>query len=124
VVILLILLAITSRQAQFPVAPLGMCYDGIHTLSQIYAGHDIQYAYDAPNGADQGHVWLIVDGQPIDSYYGPVQGDYWTHPQFTYSSLPEIDAGITYQTGYYEDANGNWIKRCPVTGMSEEDQRA
>lgn len=110
--IIVFLLLCTTATCQFPVAPLGMCYDGVHILAGMYTGHQVQYACNAPVAGSQGHVWCLVDGQPIDSYYGPMAGDEWEHPQFLYNSLEELDAGIDKQTSYIESpvGSGNWVK--------------
>lgn len=79
-----------SRYLVFPVAPLGMCYDGAQKLDENYKSFDynVLYMYD-PSGFDsQGHLWVIVEDKDqsdtwmaVDSYYGPMTtDDYYTAP--------------------------------------------
>ena len=74
-----------------PVAA-GMCMDGVRILADQYPDSQITYAYEP---GTPGHVWLIVDGQPIDSYYGPQTATYeWVHPAYSFSTYTELQAAI------------------------------
>lgn len=86
-----LLVSIGYAQPSFPVAPLGDCYNGIQILDDYYKNQQITYMYN-PYPAP-GHVWLLVNNQAIDSYYGPVEGDYW-YNGYRYSSFEELDKGI------------------------------
>ena len=88
--------AITAN-ISFPFAEKHLCYDGVEKLAPYYHGHDVKFAYNDNPG--QGHVWLIVDGQPIDTYYGIVYGSEWTHPQHIYNSFAELEQGVIEITG-------------------------
>jgi len=75
-----------SRSVLFPLAPLGMCYEGSKQMGIIYTGlgHNIMYMFN-PNNT--GHEWVLVeDGSTntwlaVDSYYGVMTtGDYYTAP--------------------------------------------
>jgi hypothetical protein len=108
-IILLILLQISSAQ-QFPVTPLGHCYDGVKELSKYYPAEDILFCYN--QFPEPGHVWLLVRGQPIDSYYGLVDATYyWTHPEHTYKTFDELDKGIIELTGCDLNTSGFCIKK-------------
>ena len=72
--------------------PAGMCMDGVRILADQYPDSQITYAYEP---GTPGHVWLIVDGQPIDSYYGPQTATYeWVHPAYSFGSYAELQAAI------------------------------
>ena len=72
--------------------PAGMCMDGVRILADQYPSSQITYAYEP---GTPGHVWLIVDGQPIDSYLGPQVATYeWVHPAYSFSTYTELQAAI------------------------------
>ena len=72
--------------------PAGMCMDGVRILADQYPTSQITYAYEP---GTPGHVWLIVDGQPIDSYYGPQTATYeWVHPAYSFSTYTELQAAV------------------------------
>lgn len=90
-----------SRYLIFPVAPLGMCYDGAQKLYENYKSFDynVTYMYD-PSGFDsQGHLWVLVENkdQPdtwlaVDSYYGPMATeDYYTAP-YSFAEFKYLDS--------------------------------
>ena len=72
--------------------PAGMCMDWVRILADQYPDSQITYAYEP---GSPGHVWLIVDGQPIDSYFGPQTATYeWVHPAYSFGSYAELQAAI------------------------------
>lgn len=90
-----------SRYVIFPVAPLGMCYDGSQKLQTTYKnfGYSVVYLYD-PSGFDsQGHIWIVVEDkdnpgtwQAVDSYYGTVNGpEYYTAP-YSFADFKYLDS--------------------------------
>ncbi len=90
-----------SRYLVFPVAPLGMCYDGAQKLDENYKSFDynVLYMYD-PSGFDsQGHLWVIVEDKDqsdtwlaVDSYYGPMTtDDYYTAP-YSFADFKYLDS--------------------------------
>jgi len=86
---------ISISQPAFPIAPKGLCYDGVQKLLQYYP--DATIAYNS--GPKQGHVWVIVDGQPIDSFYGNISGSYWENPEFRFANMNDLDLKISELTG-------------------------
>ena len=91
-VMIALLLAITTCQAQFPAAPLGMCQEGSRIASYYYPGHQVQYAYASGN---PGHVWLWVDGTtPVDSYFGvePRTLEWIPQPQYLFNSYQDLES--------------------------------
>ncbi len=90
-----------SRYLIFPVAPLGMCYDGAQKLDENYKSFDynVIYMYD-PSGFDsQGHIWVLVEDKDqldtwlaVDSYYGPMTTeDYYTAP-YSFADFKYLDS--------------------------------
>ena len=80
----------------FPSYPfyLGRCWDGVQNLGPYYEnlGFEVKYAY-RDNDNDGGHVWLLVDNEPIDYYYGRVDDNpssYWMNPEQTYDNIDEF----------------------------------
>lgn len=86
-----ILVVVGHAQPSFPVAPLEDCYDGIQILDDYYNNSNITYMFNPE--PSPGHVWLLVDDQAIDSFYGLVEGDYW-HTGYKYNSFEELNKGI------------------------------
>jgi hypothetical protein len=83
----------------FPVAMPGLCYDGVQEMTPYYTGRDVQFAYNSQ--PSPGHVWLLVDGTPIDSYYGEVPlTKYWLNPEKTFKSFLEMDRYIANTTSF------------------------
>jgi hypothetical protein len=75
---ILVILAIAPlcEAVQFPYAENGNCDQGCQDLALEYPGQEIQWAYWHPTTEDgRGHLALIVDGQLIDSFLGPVDFD-------------------------------------------------
>jgi hypothetical protein len=91
-----------SRCLIFPVAPLGMCYDGAQKLQQSYnrLGYGSFYMYNPSGDDSQGHLWVIVEDKDIantwlavDSYYGPIMEDeYYYSAQYSFAELKYLDA--------------------------------
>jgi len=79
----------------FPVAPLGMCYDGIEHLVEIgaYPGSEIAYNSQMDNG--QGHVWLRRGDKIIDSYWGEKDNSslQWV-PEETFQTFDEFERSL------------------------------
>jgi len=112
--LILILLFVSQVSAedylgvQFPYGQLGSCYDSVQSLGSFYEdkGHTVTYLY-SPR---QDHVWLLVDYQQVDIYWGTVPNGTW-QPEFTYSSYEEFLAGVNKETSYKEIKIGNkWVK--------------
>ena len=91
-----------SRYLIFPVAPLGMCYDGSQELEKAYRnfGYNVTYMYD-PEGFDQqGHLWVIVEDKSksdawlaVDSYYGVVtKDDYYYKAPYSFDDFKYLDS--------------------------------
>lgn len=89
-----------SRYTMFPVAPLGMCYDGSSQLSEIYKsfGHNVIFLYD-PSGFDyQGHLWVAVEDDhsdkwlAVDSYYGVMDDDYYYFAPYSFEEFKYLDS--------------------------------
>lgn len=74
-----------SRSVQFPVTPLGMCYEGSNEMGKIYKdlGYNVTYMYRQDN---PGHEWVLVENDSsnmwlaVDSYFGIIKNsnDYYT----------------------------------------------
>lgn len=90
-----------SRYVIFPVAPLGMCYDGSQQLENTYKsfGYDVNYMYD-PSGFDsQGHLWIVLEDDhtdtwlAVDSYYGVMADDdsYYRAP-YAFADFKYLDS--------------------------------
>lgn len=89
---------IISLLIAFPIAPLGLCYDGVQELARYYPADEVQFAYNSQ--PLPGHTWLLVDGKPIDSYYGGVpRTRYWMFPEKRFGSFPEMESYIAETTG-------------------------
>jgi len=82
----------------FPIAPLGMCYQGTQDMARTYKGrgYNIRYMYMPTTGTlSQSHIWIIVENPEekgswaaVDSYLGIVQDDnYYTAPY----SFPDLE---------------------------------
>jgi hypothetical protein len=95
VIMLAMVLILPVTAVQFPVAPLGLCYDGCEKLirENAYPGATIAY------NSSINHVWLLHDGKVIDTYFGEMtikQSGYVPEKVFDTweefdSSLPRID---------------------------------
>jgi hypothetical protein len=91
---------ILSLLIAFPIAPMGLCYDGVQELARYYPANEVIFAYNS--GPNQGHTWLLVDGKPIDSYYGEVpRTRYWLNPEKRFGSFLEMEKYIADTTGYF-----------------------
>ncbi len=90
-----------SRYIMFPVAPLGMCYDGAQKLEETYRSfdHNVIYMYDPAGFESQGHLWILVEDkdhpgtwQAIDSYYGLMDArEYYTAP-YSFAEFKYLDS--------------------------------
>lgn len=82
---------------QFPYGQLGSCYDSVKFLGSYYEGqgHTVTYLYSP----SQDHVWLLVDQQQVDIYWGKVPDGTWK-PEFTYNSYQDFQAGVKEQTSF------------------------
>jgi hypothetical protein len=96
--ITILLLLASASNISFPIAEEGLCYDGIQELLKYYPNAKIAYN-PYPN---QGHVWIITEDDPIDSYYGPRSGPFWENPTYLFSNMTKLDEKITELTGYKE----------------------
>ena len=87
-------------QPAFPIAPAGMCMDGVRMMSEdsYFASQDLQFAYDPM----QNHVWIIANGQPWDSYYGRMDRTYQNmYPRYVYATYDEMARDISERTRRY-----------------------
>lgn len=92
---------IISRSLAFPVAPLGMCFDGSQKLQENYRslGYSSTYMYD-PSGYDgQGHLWVVVEDKEnrdtwmaVDSYYGAMIDDGYYTAQYSFADFKYLDS--------------------------------
>ena len=91
-----------TRTLIFPVAPLGMCFDGSQSLAKTYSsfGYNICYMYDpSAGGYTQGHLWVTVEDKDqhgkwlaVDSYYGVMTDDvYYTAP-YSFNDIKYLDS--------------------------------
>ena len=80
-----------TRILIFPVAPLGMCFEGSQKLAKTYNsfGYNTSYICDpSAGGYTGGHLWVIVEDRDhqgkwlaVDSYYGVMADEvYYTAP--------------------------------------------
>jgi hypothetical protein len=91
-----------TRTLIFPVAPLGMCFDGSQQVAKTYSsfGYNISYMYDpSAGGYTQGHLWVAVEDKDhqgkwlaVDSYYGVMTDDgYYTAP-YSFDDIKYLDS--------------------------------
>jgi hypothetical protein len=91
-----------SRYTIFPVAPLGMCFEGSQQVAKIYGsfGYNITYMYDpSAGGYNQGHLWVLVEDKDIrekwlavDSYYGSmIDNEYYMAP-YSFADIKYLDS--------------------------------
>ena len=91
-----------NRILIFPVAPLGMCFDGSQKLAETYGsfGYNISYMYDpSAGGYTQGHLWVTVEDKDlhgkwlaVDSYYGVMTDEsYYTAP-YSFDDIKYLDS--------------------------------
>jgi len=73
-----------NKTVRFPVAPLGMCFEGSKTLGKVYKnlGYNVTYMYHQNN---PGHEWVLLEDDSsnkwiaVDSYFGTeISGYYYT----------------------------------------------
>ena len=90
---LFILMCMMLGHAQnFPVANIWDCYNGVDILDDYYQNNSVMYAYN--RYPSPGHCWLIVDGVPIDSYYGVMNIYQYRNPQYLFNSYDEFKKGV------------------------------
>lgn len=90
-----------SKYLIFPVAPLGMCYDGSQKLEATYKnfGYKVMYLYD-PSGFDsQGHLWVAVEDKDhpdtwlaVDSYYGIMNTPEYYIAPYSFKDFKYLDS--------------------------------
>jgi hypothetical protein len=91
-----------TRTLIFPVAPLGMCFEGSQQVAKTYSsfGYNITYMYDPSAGEyTQGHLWVSVEDKDrrgkwlaVDSYYGVMTDDvYYTAP-YSFDDIKYLDS--------------------------------
>ncbi|VVB68946.1 Uncharacterised protein [uncultured archaeon] len=90
-----------GRYIIFPVAPLGMCYDGSQKLESTYKnfGYKVAYLYD-PSGFDyQGHLWVAVEDKDhpntwlaVDSYYGVMTTPEYYSAPYSFMDFRYLDS--------------------------------
>jgi hypothetical protein len=91
-----------SRDVIYPVAPLGMCFEGSQQVAKTYSsfGYNAVYMYD-PNagGYSQGHLWILVEDKDnrgkwlaSDSYYGIMTDDLYYKSPFSFSDIKYLES--------------------------------
>jgi hypothetical protein len=91
-----------SRYTVFPVAPLGMCFDGSQKLAELYNSfnYKTKYLYD-PNagGYSQGHLWIAIEDTTkkdtwlaVDSYYGPMASNEYYFVPYSFDDIKYLDS--------------------------------
>ncbi len=95
VALLIFALLVPASAVSFPVAPLGMCFDGVEKLcsGNAYPGSEIAYSSIMDGG--QGHVWLRQGDMIIDPYWGERSNETvrWV-PEGTFKTFEEFHASL------------------------------
>jgi hypothetical protein len=96
------LIKAVSRYAIFPVAPLGMCFEGSQQVAKIYSsfGYNITYMYDpSAGGYNQGHLWVLIEDKDIrekwlavDSYYGSMTDNEYYMAPYSFADIKYLDS--------------------------------
>ena len=91
-----------TRTLIFPVAPLGMCFDGSQSLAKTYnsLGYNICYMYDPSSGGyTQGHLCVIAEDKDqhgkwlaVDSYYGVMTDDVYYMAPYSFNDIKYLDS--------------------------------
>jgi hypothetical protein len=91
-----------TRATIFPVAPLGMCFEGSQQAAKIYSsfGYNITYMYDpSAGGYTQGHLWVAVEDKDphqkwlaVDSYYGVMTDDEYYKAPYSFNDIKYLDS--------------------------------
>ncbi len=97
ILLFIIMCVILGHSQNFPVADIGDCYRGVDVLDDYYKNSSVLYAYNPY--PIPGHCWLIVDGVPIDSYYGEINNYQYRNPMYVYDSYKNMTEGIKRITG-------------------------
>lgn len=90
-----------TRTLIFPVAPMGMCFDGSQKLTETYSsnGYNTSYMYDpSAGGYTQGHLWVIVEDKDylekwlaIDSYYGVMTDEVYYSAPYSFDDIKYLN---------------------------------
>ena len=91
-----------TRTLIFPVAPLGMCFEGSQQVAKTYSsfGYNISYMYDpSAGGYAQGHLWISVEDKDrrgkwlaVDSYYGVMTDDVYYEAPYSFDDIKYLDS--------------------------------
>jgi hypothetical protein len=91
-----------SRYAIFPIAPLGMCFEGSQQAAKTYGsfGYNITYMYNpSAGGYNQGHLWILVEEKDhhekwlaVDSYYGSMIDDEYYIAPYSFDEIKYLDS--------------------------------
>jgi hypothetical protein len=91
-----------SRIVMFPVAPLGMCFEGSQQLTKTYVsfGYNTTYMFDpSAGGYSQGHLWILVEDKDhrdnwlaADSYYGIMTDDGYYKAPYSFADIKYLDS--------------------------------
>jgi hypothetical protein len=91
-----------SRYAIFPVAPLGMCFEGSQQVAKTYGSfeYNATYMYDpGAGGYNQGHLWVLVEDKDnrgkwlaVDSYYGPMTDNEYYEAPYSFADIKYLDS--------------------------------
>jgi hypothetical protein len=98
--VIITLLICIANSVQFPITPIGQCYDGVKILMDENAYPGARIAYWGPNisaGESSnipGHVELILpNGTYIDPHYGIVLDS--RSPGVIFDNMSQLDKHIT-----------------------------
>ncbi len=91
----------TKKSVSFPVAPLGLCFDGAQQVAKAYKGlgYNAYYLYCPASGTFPGHIWIAIEDPSdkntwlaVDSYYGPMtDDDRYYHAEYSFSDIKYLD---------------------------------
>ena len=91
-----------SRYTVFPVAPMGMCFEGSQKLAATYNSfnYKIRYLYDPSEGGySQGHIWIAVEDPSkkdtwlaVDSYYGSMATSEYYFAPYSFDDIKYLDS--------------------------------
>lgn len=90
-----------KKSVNFPVAPMGQCFDGAQQVAKAYKGlgYNVYYLYCPASGTFQGHIWIVIEDPSdkntwlaVDSYYGPMtDDDRYYHAEYGFPDIKYLD---------------------------------
>jgi hypothetical protein len=91
-----------DRYSIFPVAPLGMCFEGSQQLAKTYSsfGYNVTYMHDpSAGGYNQGHLWILVEDKDdrekwlaVDSYYGSMTDNEYYIAPYSFNDIKYLES--------------------------------